>query len=256
MTKINLKLVLLSLISVFSILISTVAFNSANVNAETEAESEESKIVLYSSSVPNSPLLAYTPMNTAVKYEWYVGVGGDKLALSHDFERYEIFDTTLYTEYALAKDYFNTNYCDPYYYACKSYDSNWNRYSKEVTLEHVVYIEDKVGIVRYGFESKYSATACLPYQTPNSGSNVPTSYDKGYFIANHNSKKGHRIVGTVWYDGICGDLEVSIPAIGYKSSSVTINGVKFSLRTGPNRCSIKASQSLPGGSVLYYYTVI
>ena len=256
MTKANLKLVLLSLISVFSILISTVAFNSANVKADTGAESEESKIVLYASTKPNVPLLAYTQMNTAVKYEWRISLGGDKLALSHDSERFEIFDTKLYTEYALTNNYFNTNYCDPYYVACMSYDSDWNMYSDVVTLEHSVEIGDKLETVRYGFESKYSATACLPYHTPDSGSNVPTSYDKGYFIANHNSKKGHRIVGTVWYDGVCGDLEVSIPAIGYKSSSVTINGVKFSLRTGPNKCSIKASQSLPGGSVLYYYTVI
>ena len=98
-------------------------------------------------------------------------------------------------------------------------------------------------LVRYGYESRYSAGGVFAYWVFSSESTVPTSYDKDYYIWKHNSSNGHTIKGTIQYKGQLADIEVKIPWIGYKTSSVEINGETFYLRTGPNKCSIKAASS-------------
>ncbi len=73
---------------------------------------------------------------------------------------------------------------------------------------------------------------------------IPTSYDEDYNLWEHGGDTGQTIKGTVVYKGIAKNIEVTIPWIGYKSSSIQIGDVEFSLRTGPNKVSIKASKKI------------
>lgn len=71
---------------------------------------------------------------------------------------------------------------------------------------------------------------------------MPTSYDETGFIWYHEGASKQIIVATIVYKNICYNIQVTIPGIGYKKTSVTIYNVTFYLRTGPSRCSIKVSK--------------
>ena len=76
-------------------------------------------------------------------------------------------------------------------------------------------------------------------------SNIYTTYDQSGNMWNHGGTSSKKIRGTIVYDGIAENIDVDIPWLGYKTSeSVTIKGVTFTLRCGPNKVSIKASSSV------------
>ena len=183
-----------------------------------------------------------TQYNMIVRYDWRVGRGGDEIAMSRNWQHYFLMGDILYRTYEFPENT-GTNHCDPDYFLGKSYDSYSQTYSSSYTsLEHDVDMGDYI-LVRYGYESRYSAVGVFAYWVFSSESTVPTSYDKDYYIWKHNSSNGHTIKGTIQYKGQLADIEVKIPWIGYKTSSVEINGETFYLRTGPNKCSIKAASS-------------
>lgn len=219
MTKTKIKFITLFLATTIavSLLFSLISFGGNHANAET-VNSEEEQVVLYSSTAPEDPIFTYTRMNTAVKYDWYAGDRGDMLELSNGYDSI-LHNGKHYTDYVMANHYFNTDYCDPQNFIGRSYSSASLEYSSETIIHRTIKGDsDGYEIERYGFESLFYATACLPYRTPDSGTTVPTSYDKGYFVNHHNSKNGDKIVGTIWYDNVCADIQVNIPVIGYKSS--------------------------------------
>ena len=94
-------------------------------------------------------------------------------------------------------------------------------------------------IIMYGYPCQYVSVGQLDY---GGAGYFPTSYYEDNFLWSHQSGNGHTIKGTIEYQGACSDIEVSIPWIGWRSTSVTLNGVTFSLRTGPNKCSIRCEQ--------------
>ena len=75
--------------------------------------------------------------------------------------------------------------------------------------------------------------------------NLVCRNDQSGNMWNHGGTSSKKIRGTIVYDGIAENIDVDIPWLGYKTSeSVTIKGVTFTLRCGPNKVSIKASSSV------------
>lgn len=68
---------------------------------------------------------------------------------------------------------------------------------------------------------------------------IPTSYDKASFVWKHNLKTDDYIHFSFVYKGNVWDGAIQVPWIGYKTTEYTLDGVKFYVRTGPNKFSIK-----------------
>ena len=180
--------------------------------------------------------------NMVVRYDWRVGRGGDELAMSKNWQNYVLIGDDVYRTDEFPEDT-GTNHCDPYYFLGKSYNSSSETYSYDYTsLEHDVDMGEYT-LVRYGYDSKYTCVGRYAYWGFSSNSTIPTSYDQDHYLWYHHSSNGHTIKGTISYKGQLSNIEVAIPWIGYKTTSVTINGETFYLRTGPNKCSIKAGSS-------------
>ena len=216
------------------------AFESAINNSTTSRSINE--ISTQTSIAAPTVIWDNTQYNMIVRYDWRVGRGGDDLAMSRNWQYYNLIGDVIYRTYEFP-EYVGTNHCDPDYFLGKSYNSSLKVYSSSYTsLEHDVDMGEYI-LVRYGYESKYSAVGRFAHWSFGSESTIPTSYDQDHYIWNHNSSNGHKIKGTIAYQDQLADIEVTIPWIGYKTSSVVINGETFYLRTGPNRCSIKAQSS-------------
>ncbi len=199
----------------------------------------EKEISSYASiSVPHVMVETY---NVAVQYNWQVGMGGDEIALSPNGRDFSLMGDRVYRSNDFADGVGEKN-CEPNLYAGKSYDSYSNTYSGITTLEHEVYMGDHY-VVRYGYDANYNAVGIFPYWIFGPSATIPTSYDQEHYVWYHNSSNGHTIKGTIEYKGELQNIEVYIPWIGYKTSSVNVNGETFYLRTGPNRCSIIAKSS-------------
>lgn len=194
-----------------------------------------------SATAPERPDVTMTYYNTMVAYKWDAGYNGDQLAMYR--YQYNLIGSDSYFEYAVAKDTYGSTECDPRYYAAKSYNNSTGLYSSETSLEHGVDMGDYTQ-VRYGYDCKIAATGEFPTAHYPTGTTVPTEYDKSYFIASHNADWRDYIKGTICYQGIyLSDIQVRVPLLGYETASVTLNGVTFTLRTGPNKVSIKASHN-------------
>ncbi|MGN0317664.1 MAG: trypsin-like serine peptidase [Lachnospira sp.] len=99
-----------------------------------------------------------------------------------------------------------------------------------------------------GISAKYAIKAKTA-----TGAIISTSYDQSGNLWSHGGKTSQVIKGTIVHNGEAKNIEVSIPWIGYKSSSsVVVGGVTFQLRTGPNRVSIKASTALTCSSSTFF----
>ena len=77
------------------------------------------------------------------------------------------------------------------------------------------------------------------------GNVIYTSYDQTSNVWEHSGSSSQYVKGTIVYNGVARNIECNIPILGYKySEDVTINGVTFTLRCGPNKVSIKASSPI------------
>lgn len=70
---------------------------------------------------------------------------------------------------------------------------------------------------------------------------IQVKYDSSGWVWEHGLGMGDKIRFSVAYLGMAENGEVTVPLLGYSTDTVEINGVEFSVRTGPNRVSIKAS---------------
>lgn len=177
----------------------------------------------------------------AVKYTWQAGSGGDKIAYSKYLNGYYTFldGENPHTEIIFPSSaYSDKTYCPPSYPYYRTYNSAQDYYSADYktidpnddnfSLESVSDIHCK------RTPKEYLSTAKADY--------MPTSYDETGFIWYHEGASKQIIVATIVYKNICYNIQVTIPGIGYKKTSVTIYNVTFYLRTGPSRCSIKVSK--------------
>ncbi len=177
----------------------------------------------------------------AVKYDITAGKGGDRVACkySNTYNYSLCGDSSTYT-YVSFPNYLATNnktYCDIPGSNYKTYDTVTKKYSYE-------------NIYVYGTNCQWMPTAI--YGGGGGYTYVPTSYDQQGFIWEHGGNSQKTIIATICYEATVYNIKVDIPWIGYKSTTVTINGFEFSLRTGPNKCSIKCKQSNANSGALRF----
>ena len=238
--------------------------SAISVNAVLAAESQndvnytenysESEIANRSTSV-DAPTVIWdnSQYNMIVRYDWRVGRGGDDLYKSSNWQYYLSVGDVLHRTYEFPDR--ETAYCAPDYFIYKSYSTPTDTFSDTTSLEHEIDMGTYVKVV-YGYDCRYTAVGVFPYWKYSQENSIATSYDQTDHIWDHNSSNGHYIKATIEYQGVLSDIEVKIPWIGYRTSQVTINGVTFYLRTGPNRCSIKAGQSnVPANQVKFMFGI-
>jgi len=202
-----------------------------------------------------SPIVSVNVYNAAVEYVWSVGSDADALAMYTSANASlapDIFKKDSLSQYRQVA--FITNYdkeCRPHYIIGAAYNTSTKEFSEKVDVSWEEITGPNTTTIHYGRDAKYKYVGQL-FTHYISREDVPTSYDKQYFIWSHGSSNGHIIKGTICYAGAISDIEVTIPWIGYKASSVTVNGVTFSIRTGPNKCSIRAEQSGVSGADLRF----
>ena len=241
------------LLAALAVMVSAPVGSMITSNAATPAETQTNVSTMAAATTPGRPTVDYVRYNTMVTYNWNAGANADRLAMGRvDFT---LIQTSNYFDVTPAQNTYGTKVCDPFEHRAKSYSTSSGLYSDETTLEHIVGMGD-YSVVRYGYDCKYAPTGEFPTSWAL-GTTIPTSYDQDLFIAAHYGNVGNVISGTICYQGkYIADIEVKIPLLGYKSSSVTLNGVTFYLRTGPYKVSIKASQSgISAGDVKFMYAV-
>lgn len=96
--------------------------------------------------------------------------------------------------------------------------------------------------VKHGIDCRYQYIDKYNY-VMSSGGDLPTKYDQQDFVWEHHSGSSAILKGTISYNNAIADIQVNVPWIGLNTSTATVGGVTFSFRTGPNKCSIKVSQS-------------
>lgn len=179
----------------------------------------------------------------AVRYICIKGDGGNSLAFSNSEYFNFIKDYSSNGRYEQIAFPYPTGYdsmtlCVPSYYYFRTYDSTTNCYSNEfATTEHITQVGDGLQRIDYGYDCQMTPYAC--YDAPSTVNFVPQSFDKQYFVWEHGA--GQVIVATISYQGHVANIKVNVPGIGLKTVNVILNNVKFSLRTGPNKCSIKCN---------------
>lgn len=182
-----------------------------------------------------------TSYNMLVIYEWTVGAGGDQLAISQNNLDFIPCGKAFLRQYSFP-EYVGTDICAPDYQYAKSYNSSTRLYSPgKVQTEHTVTDSNGTQHVLYGYPAQYTMVGQFAYWSTSG--DVPQKYDQNKYVWYHNANDGDTIKATFIYDGVFADIEVKIPWLGTKTSEVTIKGVKFQLRTGPNKCSFRVNQS-------------
>ena len=222
--------------------VSTITVNAnSHVTNDTTIKDKVDLNVNSSSIEAPSVIWDNTQYNMIVCYTWRVGNGGDDIAMSSNQQSYRLVGDVVYRTYEFPERA-GTNHCDPDYYIGKSYNSSTKTYSSSYTsLEHEVDMGTYIS-VRYGYDARYTCVDTYTYWVNGVG-NVPTSFDKEHFIWNHNSGSGKTIKDTFAFQDQLADINLQIPIFGYKTASITIKGETSYLRTGPNKCSIRAESS-------------
>lgn len=244
---------LVACVMAFSVSAMTVVFASAEaahdegLGARLNNRAVASAINTTSSiQAPNRAVRYY---NTAVWYQWTPGTGGDQVAMTGNGLYYDVMGNT-YEDISVVYE-IGSMQCDPDNYAGKTYNSATDWYSSSTnTLEHVVN-----GVTRYGYDAMYPAVVVIPYWLYGVETKVPQKYDQSNYVWTHGLGTGDKIKASIEYNGEVADLEVTIPWVGYATDSVTVGGVTFYLRTGPNKCSIKAGSDVSVVNIRFAYGV-
>ena len=214
----------------------------AGINPALAANAESASV---QATAPAPPSLTKSIYNTAVSFTWTVGAGGDSLQFSRTNMDWGTVHASTYTIHKFPEVWDHDNRCEPNDHLYRSYNSSTGLYSQTISLEHYIQVGDGLASALYGELCRYDVVdgidiSKIPYDESRM---MPTEFDQTYYIWNHDSGWLHTIKGTIEYNDQISDIEVSIPLLGTVSTSVTLDGVEFSVRTGPNRCSIKVNQS-------------
>lgn len=208
---------------------------------------------LYSSYI-DSPSLSWTQFNTAVQFVWGAGSGGNALQFSRNGIDWSTVNSDTYILNEFSNILNHNNRCEPFEHMFRTYNTSTGEYSGSDTLQQLRYSEDGYFYYFYGEFCKYEVVNGITRVVATSY--VPTSFDQSGYVWEHNSGYNHWIRGTIAYGDAIADIEVRIPFMFTYSSSVTLSGVTFTLRTGPNKCSIKAgSSNVLAGEVKFSFGV-
>ncbi len=215
----------------------------AGINPALAANAESASV---QATAPAPPSLTKSIYNTAVSFTWTVGAGGDSVQSSGNNINWRTVHASTYTIYQFPNVWDHDNKCEPDDHLYRSYNTSTGLYSQTISLERLETNTDGSGVYHlYGELCKYSVVDGFDYSKIPYGESriIPTEFDQTYYIWDHDSGWNHTIKGTIEYNNQISDIEVRIPLLGTVSTSVTLAGVEFSLRTGPNRCSIKVNQA-------------
>ncbi len=220
----------------------TLSSSTAFASSYNDYANDDYETALMSSSTIAPPNVEYRQAyNMVVKYDWTVGAGGDKLEMSRNFNYFES-NGVRYIVYQFPNNLGSKN-CDPEYFRGRSCLTSTNEYSEVTSLEHLVKISDSRYETRYGYDCKYIPVGRFEKAQIVPENKIPTSYNVEKFYWYHTGGTGQTIKATIEYDGVLGDISLKIPLLGYKTASVTIDGITFALRTGPKKCSLKVDRS-------------
>ena len=200
------------------------------------------------------PILSSTAYNVAAKYTWFASNGANALAMYTSYHpdlAPEIFETTTFTEVSFPAT--GTKDCRAHYILGASYNTNTGDMSNKYDLSWAEATGSGTTKIRYGIDAKYN----IKYQINHAQApaKFPTSYDQSYFEWKHSAKNYSTLKGTISYHGYVSDIEVVVPWIGTKESSVTLDGVRFSFETGPWWGTIKANKSVNTSEVGFGFAV-
>ena len=199
------------------------------------------------------PNLVITIYNCAVTYEWRLRKSGQILYWGTEY------NLTPYegNQKEIVLPYDGDRYCKPARTAAKAYDPVNKVFSSLVTTEYEVKLSQNETIILYGEYCKYSMIAQFNRQL--FAESFPTAFDQNSGTArtnvwNHTGSNGRVIRGTIGYNQEVKDIDVSIPWIGYRySDEVEVGGVRFQLRTGPSRVSIRALDNANAAGVYFAF---
>lgn len=228
-------------------------FANADANATTKIETTKQAIVddeLSTYATLSKPIfnIDQSTYLFAVKYDWY-SVGGDRVMGSRYTNQNfaEMGNSPHYTEYQFpfqsAHD--SATLCVPRDYYYKSYDTATKTMSYSYsTSEHTATVTDKNGntytATVYGYDCQL--TPVYSFEEFALHGTIPTSFDEDHYVWYHRANKNYKVVATLRYKDKCVNMKVTIPSIGLRTSNVYIDDVKFSIRSGPNRCSLKCDK--------------
>jgi len=120
--------------------------------------------------------------------------------------------------------------CHPFYYNVSAYCEE----CKTRSLSNGVMIGDYSN----GYDG-YALKGCTNYKIDGT---IPTDLDEDGSIWAHGG--GDIIYFSIAYKGQAKDGQVTIPWLGTRSVDIPIGGVTFTVRTGPNKVSVKASTNI------------
>lgn len=180
----------------------------------------------------------------AVKYDWYAQ-GGDRVAFSmYPNRAFSICgDSPHYSQICFPDPtYANTpipNVCSVHFgYYFKSYNTSTGNFSDSYsTCEEVISVTEANGYEHsqaiYGHQCALNPKDCYVTHFDS----IPTKWDvEGRNLWSHGG--GDVLVATIRYKDKVFNTKTSIPWLGWSTSSIVLDGVTFSIRTGPNKCSV------------------
>lgn len=196
------------------------------------------------SSEVGMPTLNPIIFNTAVLYKWYAGENADQLSFGMPGYSHYFVNNTYFEELTFANEV--DNICEPFNYIARSYNSETKQFSETYTISN-----DIGNRIIHGYPSNFIIKGKYNYAMAAQG-NLPTSFDQTNYIWEHGAKNYRYVKATISYHGYVADIQVQVPPLGYKTESVILDGVTFSLRSGPWKCSIKVSQANQSNSTLRF----
>ena len=122
----------------------------------------------------------------------------------------------------------------PHCYVCRAYCSSCGQYSSynDVLRSHMS-----------GQELEFLTHRGIVGKT-GTYTVIPTSFDQSQNTWEHGAAPTNYIFFSIAYNGEIADGEIEIPPIFTRSVSVTLGGVTFTVRSGPNKVSVKASEAI------------
>ena len=122
----------------------------------------------------------------------------------------------------------------PHYYVCRAYCSSCGQYSSyNDDLRDHMSGQDLEFVTHRGIVGKTGTYTV-----------IPTSFDQSQNSWEHGAAPTNHILFSIAYNGEIADGEIVIPSIFTRSVSVTLGGVTFTVRSGPNQVSVKASEAI------------
>lgn len=220
------------ILSVFITLLTFSVFGiSAHAKQEQIIQAESPIIETISGHTLYAPTCKIVRFYYGVQYQWTAGLGADDMSVTDNNLTYRLIGGTYFQENSVVCGY-SPSICPAWHNDCAaSYYSDTNEYSE------YSYNTD-FNNYKHG-QSIYSTKKYFDYPTAS----IPNKIDQKGFIWEHDGTSSYVIYATAAYNNEMTNIELSIPFIGLKSTTFSLGGQDFILRTGPKKVSVRAVSS-------------